>query len=242
MIRLAQTMHLSCIKTNTISKEKEVKFQMTHVTYEFNRVRLKWFLSLWLVRRKPCTCLASRYALSPNEPKWAITLTSAPRSTIGCVQNDFLSRWYLWRKLCIYLASKQTLSPKRKKWNSKWPMSPRSSIGCVWNDFWAFGMFDANHAPVLHQDTHYLQMNRNELSLWPRHRGVPTGASKMISKPLVRLGKLCTYLAPKLTLSPNGSWDSTWPVSPRSSIGCVQKDVRAYGTYYANRASILRQD
>jgi hypothetical protein len=55
-------------------------------------------------------------------------------------------------------------------------------------------------------------------------------------------GKLCTYLAPKLTLSPNESWDSTWPASPRSSIGCVQKDVRAYGTYYANRASILRQD
>jgi hypothetical protein len=28
---LAQTVHLSCTETNTISKEKDVKFQMTHV-------------------------------------------------------------------------------------------------------------------------------------------------------------------------------------------------------------------
>ena len=35
--------------------------------------------------------------------------------------------------------------------------------------------------------------------------------------------KMCTYLAPTLTLSPNRKkWDSTWPISPRSSIWCVQ--------------------
>jgi hypothetical protein len=32
MVRLAQTMHLSCIDNNTISKEKGVGFYMTHVT------------------------------------------------------------------------------------------------------------------------------------------------------------------------------------------------------------------
>jgi hypothetical protein len=32
MVRLAQTMHLSCTDTNTISKQKEVRFLMTHVT------------------------------------------------------------------------------------------------------------------------------------------------------------------------------------------------------------------
>jgi len=52
-----------------------------------------------------------------------------------------------------------------------------------------------------------------------------------------------TYLAPTLTLSPNGrKWDSTWPMSPRSSIGCIQNDCGAYGTFGANRALILRQD
>ena len=32
MVRLAQTMHLSCTDTNTTSKQKEVRFHMTHVT------------------------------------------------------------------------------------------------------------------------------------------------------------------------------------------------------------------
>jgi hypothetical protein len=55
--------------------------------------------------------------------------------------------------------------------------------------------------------------------------------------------KLCTYLALRLTLSPNGKkWDSTWPTSPRSSIGCVQNNFWAYGTYNANSVAILCQD
>ena len=32
MVRLAQTMHLSCTDTNTVSKCKEVRLHMTHVT------------------------------------------------------------------------------------------------------------------------------------------------------------------------------------------------------------------
>jgi hypothetical protein len=76
-------------------------------------------------------------------------------------------------------------------------------------------------------------MGRNDLSLEPCHLGVPSGASKTIfwiwwyvwRKP-------CTYLAPTLTLSPKRKkWGHTWPTSPRSSIGCVQNDVRAYVTF-----------
>jgi hypothetical protein len=48
-------------------------------------------------------------------------------------------------------------------------------------------MFDVNHAPILSQDWPYLQMDRNELSLEPRHLGVPSGTSKMISEPMVRM-------------------------------------------------------
>ena len=84
MVRLAQTVLLSCTDTNTISKEKEVRFHMTHVTY---------------------------------------------------------------------------------------------------------GTFDANHAPILPQVEHYLQTDRNELPLEPRHLVVPLGASKMISKPVVCLAR-----------------------------------------------------
>jgi hypothetical protein len=32
MVRLAQTVHLSCTDTNTVSKQIETRFHMTHVT------------------------------------------------------------------------------------------------------------------------------------------------------------------------------------------------------------------
>ena len=35
--------------------------------------------------------------------------------------------------------------------------------------------------------------------------------------------------------------DSTWPTSPRSSIGCIQNDFQAYDTFDAKRATILHQ-
>jgi hypothetical protein len=51
--------------------------------------------------------------------------------------------------------------------------------------------------------------------------------------------KPCTYLAPTLTLSPNGlKRDSTWPSSPTSSIGCIQNNFWACGTFGANCAPI----
>jgi hypothetical protein len=65
-------------------------------------------------------------------------------------------------------------------------MSHRSSIGCVQKDFRTYGTFGENHAPILHQDYHCLQTNRNQLPLEHRHLGVPSGASKMISEPMVR--------------------------------------------------------
>ena len=38
MVRLAQTVHLSCFETNTFSKLTETSLHLTHVTYEFHRV------------------------------------------------------------------------------------------------------------------------------------------------------------------------------------------------------------
>jgi hypothetical protein len=66
-------------------------------------------------------------------------------------------------------------------------MSCRSSIQCVRNDCRAYGTYGANHAPILHQDYHYVQTNQKELSFEPCNLGVPTGVSKMISEPMVRL-------------------------------------------------------
>ena len=120
-------------------------------------------------------------------------------------------------------------------------------------------------------NTNNISNRPNDIPHDPRHLGVPLGASKTISEPMVRLGKPCTYLTSTLTPSPNGpneiphgprhlgvpsgasktiseplvclaqtmhllyintitisKWterDSTWPTSPRSSIGCVQNDI-----------------
>jgi hypothetical protein len=89
MICLAQTMHLFWTDTNTISKWTKTKFHMTHVTLGFQRVRPKWFLRLWYVRHKSSTYLTSRLALFLNGLNQASTWASSPRSTIGCIQNDF---------------------------------------------------------------------------------------------------------------------------------------------------------
>jgi hypothetical protein len=51
--------------------------------------------------------------------------------------------------------------------------------------------------------------------------------------------KLCTYLASRLALSPNGlNWASTWASSFRSSNRCVKNDFWAYGMFGANPAPI----
>jgi hypothetical protein len=89
MVRLAQIVHLSCMKTNTTSKRTERRFYRTHVTLEFHRVRPKWFLRLWYVWCKLWIYLAPRLTLYPNGPKWDSTWPTSPRSSIESVQNDF---------------------------------------------------------------------------------------------------------------------------------------------------------
>jgi hypothetical protein len=86
MVHLVQTLHLSCTKTNTVSKQTETRFHKTQVTLEFYRVRPKLFPSLWYVQCKLWNYLASRLAKSPNGLKQASTWASSPRSTIEWIQ------------------------------------------------------------------------------------------------------------------------------------------------------------
>jgi hypothetical protein len=120
------------------------------------------------------TYLVLRLELSSNGPKRTSTWASSPRSTIWCLQKQFLSLWYVWRKWCTYLAPTLTLSLNGSKRDSTWPTSPRSSIGRIQNNFRASGMFCTYQI---------------ELPVVPRHQGVPSGASKMISEPMVRLAQ-----------------------------------------------------
>jgi hypothetical protein len=83
-------------------------------------------------------------------------------------------------------------------------------------------------------------MDQNEIPHDPRHERVESGASKMISEPMVCRHKACTYLESRLALSPNGmKRASTWASSHTSTIGCVQNDFWAFGTFGANHAPIL---
>jgi hypothetical protein len=97
----------------------------------------------------------------------------------------FLSIWYVPYKPCTYLASRLALSPNRPNRASTWAPSPRSTNKCVQNGCLDYGALGANCAPMLHRNWQCLQMDRREIPYDTRHQGVPSGASKLISKHMV---------------------------------------------------------
>jgi hypothetical protein len=156
----------------------------------------------------------------------------------------FLSLWHVLHKPCTDLAPTLTLSLNGLKRDSTWPTSTRSSIGCVPKQFSSLWYVRRKSCTNLASRLALSPNGPNQASTKPRLLGVPPGGSKKQFMSLWCVWrKLCTYLAPILTLPPNGQKrHSTWPTSPRSSTGCVQNNIRAYSTYGASRAPILRQD
>jgi hypothetical protein len=155
----------------------------------------------------------------------------------------FLTLRYVWRKPYTFLESWLALFPNGPRRASIWTSSPRSTIRCVQNDLWAYGMFA--------QTMHLSCIETNTISKRIKMRFYMTHVTKefhlVCPKWFLRLWyvwwKLWIYLAPMLRLSPNGpKRDCTWPTSPRSSIGCVQNDFRAYGTFGPNCAHVLNED
>jgi hypothetical protein len=128
MARSTQTVHLSCVKTSIISNQNEMSFHLSHVTWDYHRVCLKWFLSWWYVWHKSCTNLVPIVTLYPKRKKWDSTWPTSPKSSIGCIQNDFLSLWSDRRIARTYLASRSALSPKGPKRASTWASSPSGTI------------------------------------------------------------------------------------------------------------------
>jgi hypothetical protein len=86
-------------------------------------------------------------------------------------------------------------------------------------------------------------MYSNKLPLEPRHLGVSSGASKMISKPMVHSAQTVhLYCISTNSFSKQTEKRFHTTHSPRSSIECVQHDFRADGTFDTNCAPFLRQD
>jgi hypothetical protein len=129
MVHSTQTMHLSCTEINSVSKQTEASFYLTHISEEFHRVRQKWFLSLLHVRHKWGTYLASRLALSRNRPKWASVLPTSPKSSIGCAQNDFWAYCMFSATVHLSCVLISTISGWTKTSFQLTP-SPRRSIRC----------------------------------------------------------------------------------------------------------------
>jgi hypothetical protein len=149
-------------------------------------VRPKWFLSLWYVLCKPCAYLALTLTLSPtvqNEvlhdprnlgvPSGASKIISKPMVCLG--QTVHLS--------CVKISA----ISKRTKMRFHMGFVTKDYHRCIQNNFWAYNTFGTNRAPILHRHYYYLQMDRNKIPLDPRHLEHPSGASKMIFEPMVRL-------------------------------------------------------
>jgi hypothetical protein len=149
---------------------------------------------------------------------------------------------HLAQTVHIYCTETSTVS-KRTETRFHMTQSPRSSIGCVQHDFRANGTFNTNRSPFLHQGYHYLQIDSNKLPLEPCHLAVSSGASKMISEPMIRSAQIVQlYCIDTNTVSKQTEMRFHMAHSPRSSIRCTQDDFRAHSTFDTNHSAILRKD
>jgi hypothetical protein len=171
---LAQTVHLYCTDTNTVSKWTKMRFHMTHSlrrsigcvqddfrsdgTFDTNRAP---FL------HREYHCLQTDSNKLPLEPRH-LGVSSGASKTIP----EPMVR--LAQTVHLYCTDTDTVS-KRTETRFHITHSPRSSIGCVPLHFRADGTFDTNRAPFLRQDYPYLQTDSNKLPLQPHHLGVLSG-------------------------------------------------------------------
>jgi hypothetical protein len=196
MVRLAQTMHLSCTDTNTVSKWTKIEFDMTHITLEFHRVRPKWLPSLWYVQPNfaPILCQDLHYLQMdwnelPLEPRHLVVPLGASKTILEPMVR-------LTQAIHLSCTNTNTVSKQAKRW------------------------FHMTHTT---EEIHWVR-------------------TKTISKPMVHSNQTATYLASRLALHPNGpKRASTWASSPSSTIGSVQNNYWAYGTFGATCAPILHQ-
>jgi hypothetical protein len=122
-------------------------------------------------------------------------------------------------------------------------MSPMSTIRCAQSHFHPHGTFGENCTPVLRLHQNYLQMDRNEFLLDPRHLGAQSGAAKMISEPVVRSAQT-VHLSCTETNTISKQTETSFHLT---YITCVYHQVcpnhfHARGTFGANRAHVFPEN
>jgi hypothetical protein len=163
MVRSAHTMHLSSVKISSMSKWNESSFLVDphHLGVPSGASKSIYEPMARLAQTVHRSCTDTNTVSKRTETRFHIT--HSPRTSIGCVLTRYLSRWYIWPKQRTFLASRLPLSSNGLKQASTWASSPRSIIGWVQNDFWAYGMFSANRAPILHRHKYCLQTDQNKI-------------------------------------------------------------------------------
>jgi hypothetical protein len=116
MVRLAQTVHLSCVKINTISKWTKLRFHLSLLTSEYHWVRPKQFYEpmVPLVQTIHLSCTDTNTVSERTETRFHMTHITYEFHRLR--PKRFLSLWYVWHKPYIYLAPTLILStngPKR---------------------------------------------------------------------------------------------------------------------------------
>jgi hypothetical protein len=88
-----------------------------------------------------------------------------------------------------------------------------------------------------------IHLSFNEIPDDPRHLGVPSVASKIVSEAMVRLAQ--TMQLSSIKISTITKWIEMsfhLILKPRSAIRFIRNDLCAYGTIGANRAPILHRN
>jgi hypothetical protein len=204
-------------------------------------------LSLWYVRRKPCTYLASRLALSPNGPtltqspnglKQDSTRPTSPGSSTMCVQNNFRAYGMFGANPALILHWHWHYL--QTDWNED-PLEP-----CHLGVPSSASKMIYEPMVCLAQTVHQSYANTNIVSTWTETRFHLSLVTKVYHRVRPKWFMSLWYVGCKsftLTLSLNGlKWASTWASSPRISIWCVQNDFLSNGTLGENRAPILREN
>jgi hypothetical protein len=109
MVRLAQTVHLSCSDTNTISKRTKTRFHMRHINWSsigFVQNDIQAYGTL--AQTVHLSCVKISTISKWNETSFHMSLIILDFHRVRA--KHFLSPWSIWRKPCTYLALTLILS------------------------------------------------------------------------------------------------------------------------------------
>jgi hypothetical protein len=150
MVCSVQTVHLSCVKINTISKRTETRFLLSQITSEYHWVHQKWFLSLWYFgeNRAPILHL-HKHSLQMNRNE----ITHDPRHQVvpsGAFKTIFEPMVCLAQTMHLSCVKSNTIS-KRTETSFHLNLITKVYHRVHPKRFLSLWYFGANRAPTLHR-------------------------------------------------------------------------------------------